>query len=250
VRTTIIDVTVLSLALLGLAGCGGDPEPQPEGEQPASQPASQPTTGSDPVPGAPRDPKLAEVEDHWQRGMQMMHEGNLEAAIQAFSRSIELEPGHVPSIASRAITYRSMGKTDAALADVSRAIELTREAPFLEELLEFRGSIYTETGKYAEGEKDLTRVIDGGRDDAELRLYRAICLLELGQLDRSMADIEKALEKTPSEGAKSVIFQIRGRVKEQQGDIPGALADFERSVAMGNTEAEEDLTRLKGRKGR
>lgn len=250
--TTIIVDIVLGLALLGLAGCGGDPEPQPEPAPGATTgPASQPaTTTADPVPGAPNDPRLAEVEDHWKRGMQMMHEGELEAAVQAFTRSIELAPDHIHSLASRAITYRELGKPDLAIGDVTRAIQLTREKEFLVQLLEFRGKVYTtDLGKFAEGEKDLTRLIDGGTDDAELRLYRAICLLELGRLDDSMADIEKALTMSPNDGAKSVLFQMRGRVKEQQGDIPGAMADFERSVAMGNADAEEDLTRLKGPKG-
>jgi tetratricopeptide (TPR) repeat protein len=244
VRTTTILGT---LVLLGLAGCGGDPEPQPEPR--ADGPASRPAT--DAASGAPGDPRAAEVEDHWRRGMQSLNEGDLHEAVQAFDRSIELAPDHAHAIASRAIARRYLGEPDAAIEDVTRAIELTKEPAFLLDLLEFRGTVYTrDLGKFVEGEKDLTRVIEGGKDDAELRLYRAICRFEAGDLDGSMADVQKALEMTPNDGAKAVLFQMRGRVKEKKGDLAGARADLERSVAMGNEDAQEDLQKVREQQGR
>jgi tetratricopeptide (TPR) repeat protein len=248
-RHTIIVALALALVLAGCASEPDHPEPQGEAAQGEAAPSPGASTEAQPAP-SPADPKSAEVEDHWRRGMQLMQEDRLAEAVQAFDRSIELAPDHAPSLASRAIAHRALGKLDLAVEDVSRAIEVTKEQPFRIDLLEFRGSVYLEAEKYAEGDADLTQVIDGGKDDAELRLYRAICRLETGKLDEAMADVEKALQAAPNDGAKSVLFEVRGRVKEQKGDLEGALADFEKAASLGNDQVEEHQQRVRKALGR
>lgn len=233
-------LSALTALALALAGCASDPEPVPES---APVPVEEA-----PVATASADPAATEAADHSRRGMQLLSEERFDEAVQSFSRAIQLTPVDAYPYAGRALALNHLGKGDEAVADVSKAISLTEgtaDQGLELDLYAFRGSVLTELEQWKQGEADLTRCIDGGKDEIELRLSRSICLLELGEPERALADAEAVVTHAPNEEVKARGLRLRGLVHERQGAVDRAVADFEAAAAAGNTEAADDLERVR-----
>ncbi len=262
---------LLCLGLLALVvGCSSDPEPAPappeheaEERSGAERDAAPVSTSTVTPPAAPAGAVDAsaptaggasaadEAKEHSRLGMQHLSDGLHQEAEQAFSRAIELTPQDAFPHAARALARNHMGQSEAAVADVSRAIELAnRDDGFVLDLYAFRGSVQTELQRWAEGEADLTRCVDRGKDEVELRLSRGTCLLELGQLDRALADADSAVARAPDADALGRGLWLRGLVHERAGRLEPAAADLEASVQAGNTACLDDLTRVRAALGR
>jgi tetratricopeptide (TPR) repeat protein len=230
----------LAALALVLAGCSSDPEPVPE---PAPVEAAPVTTT------AAADPVTDEATDHSRRGMALLNEQRFDEAVQSFSRAIQLTPDDAYPYAGRALAHNQLGKSEEAVTDVSKAIELTERTTdqgFVLDLYALRGWVLTDLGRWKEGEADLTRCIDNGKDELELRLSRGICLLELGQPDRALADAEAVITHAPEgDDTRSRGLRLRGLVHEHGGAVDKAIADFEAAAAAGNADAEEDLERVR-----
>lgn len=233
---------VTAMTLL-LAGCSSDPEPTPE---PEPAPA---TASTEPAPAAPTDPVTAEAQDHSRRGVQLLNDKAYDEAAQSFTRVLQLTPDDPYAYAGRAVAFDELNRDEEAVADATKAIAIAErsgaDAVFVLDLHELRGTVLTDLGRFEEGEADLTRCIENGRDDSELRLRRSICLLELEQLDRALADAEVVVANAPNDEVKGRGLQLRGFVHERQGSVDKAVADFEAAIAVGNTGAEEDLERVR-----
>lgn len=257
--------------VLVVAGCSSDPEPAPEptpapvNVEPApattASATSSTTTASTAPPIAPseaaaketaaKEAAAKEADDHCRLGLQYLNEGRHDDAVQAFSRAVELTPEEAFPHAARALALNHLGKSEAAVEDASRAIELADAGDaFVIDLYAFRGSVCTDLERWAEGEADLTRCIEGGKDAFELRLSRGTCELELGRLDRALTDADAAISRAPDEDARGRALWLRGLVHERAGRLEAALADLEAAAHAGNTDCADDRARVRAALGR
>lgn len=244
-----------------MVGCSS-PEPAPAPPTGPAAPTADPAlTPADPAPAtsttssstsAPATETAATAaEEHCRLGMQCLNEGRLDDAVQAFTRAIELAPADAFPLAARALARNQLGDGEAAVEDVSAAIALARaDEGFVLDLYAFRGSVCTELQRWAAGEADLTRCVESGKDEVELRLSRGTCLLELGQLERALADAEAVVARAPDEDARGRGLWLRGLVHERAGRLEAALADLEAAAEAGNTHSADDLARVRAALGR
>jgi hypothetical protein len=81
-----------------------------------------------------------------------------------------------------------------------------------------------------------------GLHDDETRLWRGWARLGLGQFGEAAADLDAVLGPNPlTEPAgewRPIAAYLRAVLREAQGDLPGALHDFELAVALGLTDTE------------
>ena len=99
----------------------------------------------------------------------------------------------VEALRSRGSFYKSLGKSELAIADFSRAIELKPEQS---SYYRDRGDYYREQDKYKLALADLNKAIELLTDDGDLEAYisRAALFVNMEQFDKAITDYEKYVE--------------------------------------------------------
>ncbi|MGK7941380.1 MAG: tetratricopeptide repeat protein [Crocosphaera sp.] len=190
--------------------------------------------------------------------------GEYEQAIADYTKVIELAPKD-PSLADwyflRAYLYYKMGDDKKVLADLNKAIEID---PIDPEYYAQRGRYYDFNGQYALAIKDMTKAIDLKPDHADYYDTRGDFKYSLGdshgaledynqaiELDpnhapayfrrgglyanqfkdyeKAMKDYDRAIEINPKYG---VAYESRGILRKSLSDLPGALGDYNRAIAL------------------
>ncbi|HKS16948.1 MAG TPA: tetratricopeptide repeat protein, partial [Planctomycetota bacterium] len=73
-------------------------------------------------------PLQERTNEHYDRGHELLGKGDLDGAIAAFTKSIELDPKHLASYNERGLARKKKYLLAEAVADFSRAIELDRKS--------------------------------------------------------------------------------------------------------------------------
>jgi tetratricopeptide (TPR) repeat protein len=138
--------------------------------------------------GTPQTPQ-----EYLDRGVSQRRAGKPEAAIADLTRALELDPALATAFAQRALARNELGQQEAAITDFTQAIEL-----------------------------------DGTQADPYFN--RGLTYLNLARLEAALADFTTASDLTPGDIST---FAMRGEVKRRLGDAAGAIADLEhaRSIA-------------------
>ena len=66
---------------------------------------------------------------------------------------------------------------------------------------------------------------------ADVRYYRAVAALELGDLPGARVDLQ-AIESGPEAESFALVHHLRGRILEREGELPAALAEYRRYLAL------------------
>ena len=105
-----------------------------------------------------------------------------------------------------------------------------------------RGRRAMDAGDLAAAEAGFDEACRLGLNDAETKLWRGWARLGLGKFDAAAADLGAVLGRDPLEPPagewRPIAAYLRAVLREAQGDLPGALSDFELAVALGLTDAD------------
>jgi Tfp pilus assembly protein PilF len=129
----------------------------------------------------------------WQQGYQAHMDGDLESAVELYTRSIELSPT-AEAYTFRGWAYSHMGRTDDALEECHKAIEVDPDF----------GNPYNDIGAY---------------------------LMAKGQLDEAVEWFEKA-KQAPRYEPRHFPFMNLGRVYAAKGMVRRAIEEFERALQI------------------
>jgi tetratricopeptide (TPR) repeat protein len=95
--------------------------------------------------------------------------------------------------------------------------------------------------------KDYVGAIDDFNESLKLKPDYKLALLERGvtyyQTEKdalAMADLNKSIELNPKSDRA---FLFRGKLKKYMNDLPGSCADLKQAKSLGNTMAQEELTK-------
>ncbi|HTU88745.1 MAG TPA: tetratricopeptide repeat protein [Gemmataceae bacterium] len=127
------------------------------------------------------------------KGTLLMRQGDFDGAIDAFTRAIELDPRFASAYCNRGLARIDKGDFDGAIADSSKAIELNPKDPF----------------------PFINR--------ANARILKGV------DPDASIADATRALELRP--GIPAALLNL-GMARSQKGDYDGAIAEFDKAIAI------------------
>jgi tetratricopeptide (TPR) repeat protein len=128
--------------------------------------------------------------------------------------------------ARRANAFAAAGKKDAALTDLSKAIELS---PALAGLYSNRGTVYFATGNLERALADYNEAIKLKADFAGAYFNRGNLYSRIGKLDNALADLTAAVKLDPSYASayfnRAIVYSRMGRTKQ-------AHADFRRTLKL------------------
>ena len=153
-----------------------------------------------PEPGTLPDALTGETltaEEYYQRGLDTADRGDYEAAIQDFTRAIELEYAPLNLVYyDRGTAYHNLGDYEAAIADYSRSIELD--------------------------------------PDCENECYfdynnRGVAYYGLGDLQAALADYSTAISFNPT---YALAYNNRGYLRDEMGEPTLALSDWDVATTL------------------
>lgn len=146
---------------------------------------------------------------------------------------------------SRAQALMRSGKTDEALAEFDRALDLD---PHNAEALYSRGLLYQGQGQHQLAVDDFTAANGLTPQRAEPLLGRAISYLALDKPKEAAADLDEAVQDDPQ---NSQIWVNRGIAYERLGDNAKAASSYSRAVTLRPRDdvARSGLARVGGKPG-
>ncbi len=129
----------------------------------------------------------------WREGYAAQMQGDVQRAVELYTKSIELRPT-AEAYTFRGWAYSSMGRTDDAVAECHKAIEVDPDF----------GNPYNDIGAY---------------------------LMAKGELDEAIEWLEKA-KRAPRYEPRHFPFMNLGRVYAAKGMVRGAIEEFEGALRI------------------
>jgi tetratricopeptide (TPR) repeat protein len=127
----------------------------------------------------------------------------------------------------RGYGYSLIGEPDLALADYNQSIKLNKS---LSNGLALRGVLMSTSFFRPDlALEDYGEALRLAPKDAEVRTNRAFLLLDKGDLDGAISDIDQVIKSSPKYARA---FQARGRYYTIKGDAARAAPDFERAKQL------------------
>lgn len=160
------------------------------------------------------------------RGAVYDQRGTPEKALVDYNRALSLDPESVTAYSCRGTMWDSRGDYEKAIADYNRAVELR---PKMAVMYVNRGSTYLRKGDRARAINDLSVAVE--LDPAYLKAYfqRANAYFDLGQYDKAIRDYSKTLDLDRN---YSEAYVNRGLCYAKTGDKTRAGQDLKRAMEL------------------
>ena len=181
------------------------------------------------------DPKNAAA--YFKRGTTFQKLNNPERSIEDLGKAIELEPAHADAFYARAAANETLRRYEQAIDDYSKAISYGTSAG---DAYFRRGSANQKTGMYESAIADYTKAIKSNAKDKNAYYNRGVVNNDLGRFEQAIADYSKVIDLDPK--ARDA-FHKRGFINIELGHDSKAIADLSKAIEFGITNAEIYMTR-------
>lgn len=158
------------------------------------------------------------------QGNEYASKGDYAQAIEAYTKSIRLDPGLATTFYLRGKAYYRNRDDDRAIQDYKEAIRL--QPDYGEAFLE-RGHVYEDKSDYTHAIQDYTQAIRIRADDSYLRYDRAFAYERTGQYQPAIADLTEVVRRFPK---AADAYRNRGRLWLYAGNPAQAQQDLSRAV--------------------
>jgi lipoprotein NlpI/Leu/Phe-tRNA-protein transferase len=164
--------------------------------------------------------------DFFFEGMALYRAGQLDEAIAAYTKAIELNPKNAMVFSNRGNVYNYKGLWDMAIRDYDKAIELD---PKNAVTFNNRGTVYSDKGLWDMAIRDYDKAIELDPKYAGSFSNRGNVYREKGLWDMAIRDHDKAIELDPK-NAKA--FNNRGIAYRDKGLWDMAIRDFDKAIEL------------------
>jgi tetratricopeptide (TPR) repeat protein len=184
------------------------------------------------------DPHYAKA--YANRGTVRHKSGNLEGALHDFTRALTLDSDYTEAYHNRGVVYEKLGQYDKAILDFTAALS---RKPDLYFSLNDRGVAYRKKGSVRRAVADFDAAIAISPQYANAYNNRAKAYFDLQDDGQAVSDASQAIHLWP-EFADA--FHTRGRALERLGRLTEAIEDYQRTIALDETNvaAQSDLNRV------
>lgn len=169
--------------------------------------------------------------DYRSRGWRAGELGDHQAAIEAFTKAIEMQGDFASDYFNRGYAYQELEAYGEAISDYTKAIELD---PGNAAIHNNRGNTYAALGQYEEAIADYNKAIDLNSTDADIYCNRGSTYDDMDEYEKAIADYDKAIELDP---ADSTAYNNRGYTYSRMGRYRDAIADCNRAIELAPEDA-------------
>jgi tetratricopeptide (TPR) repeat protein len=184
--------------------------------------------------------KIVEMHNaaNWnKKGIEARTSGNYTFAVDAFSKTIELNPQEASAYYNRGNAYYYLGQYQRAIEDYNEAIRLK---PNYANAYINRGNVYDKLGQYQRAIEDYNEAIRLKPDDADAYNNRGISYKNLGQHQRTIEDFNQAIRLKPD---YANAYNIRGAVYNSFGQYQRAIEDYNEAIRLKPDDADAYFSR-------
>jgi tetratricopeptide (TPR) repeat protein len=179
---------------------------------------------------------FTEPQVYRQRGDLLLELGNADGALSDLRRAALAAPDDAVALTQLALAEQTAGRREVALETVTRAIAAN---PAYAAAYGVRAAIHSAGGDVEAALADYAAASTNDADDPRYRVGRADLLVRAGRLGEAMVDLQAALAIDPGLG---VALDLKADILESQGQYAAALTALE---ATGRTGAEIMLRRAR-----
>ncbi len=159
-------------------------------------------------------------------GALALQAGNMPAALEHFSRAVEVAPDFAQGFNNRGVALQQMKRWDEALASFDRAAALQ---PNFTDALYNRGVVLGEMKRWEEALQAYARALELDPRNARVHNNRGNVLQKLRRWNEALASYERALEARPDHPE---VLNNRGTVLRELRRWDEAVRDFHRALAL------------------
>jgi len=176
----------------------------------------------------------------FEKGRRLLFNEKYDEAFEAFTNSINIDPGNAQAYVGRGATYGKKSQDDMALKDLNKAISINPNDAWA---YLNRGALYNLNGQYDSAIEDLNRAI--AIDPFFVRAYasRGNSNAQKGQYEKAFNDFDKAIAIDPND---PLAYGFRGLVHAGMGQHDKAISDLEKSCDLGAEIACRELKKYSG----
>ncbi len=146
--------------------------------------------------------------------------GDLQGALEDYTKSITLNPEFGETYFKRARTYDALGNIPAAISDYDKAIQMI---PDFTEAYNSRGWDNFQSGKARAAVNDFNKAIALDANYAEAYNNRGWVYYQAGDIKSAIPDFSKAIALLPNFDKP---YYNRAEIKSKTGDFIGAIEDY------------------------
>ncbi|MBE9161292.1 tetratricopeptide repeat protein [Tychonema sp. LEGE 06208] len=171
-------------------------------------------------------PNPIKAKEYYEQGVEKSRNQDAEAALQAFNKSIQLNPNNADSFYLRGNANYDLKKYQEAIADYSQAIALN---PKYFKAYFNRGLARNDFNDRRGAIEDYTQVLKLQPNDVDTYYERGITYLELQDYNMAIQDFTEAIRLQP----KLVkAYHSRGLARAGSGDLQGAIGDYTEAIKL------------------
>jgi len=148
-------------------------------------------------------------------GVILENRNDMNRALMCLNKALSIEPANGGFLYNRAMIFDRLGRKEESIADYTKALGLDPAISL--KILSNRAVLLTETGKYAEAEMDLSRLISADSSNYMYYYNRAYTRLKQNKVYDAVEDYRAVLKLHPGdEQASGALREIARGLSRQQ----------------------------------
>jgi tetratricopeptide (TPR) repeat protein len=160
------------------------------------------------------------------RGAVKINMGDLQGAIDDFTKAIELSPEDAAAYSNRGMAYSSTGRLERAIEDYDKAVELN---PNYAGVYNNWGKTEQDKGDLDKAVKNYDKAIELNPNFADAYNNRGNAYQAKGDLDKAIKDYDKAIELNPY---FALAYFNRGNAYNNKGDHDKAIKNYHKAIEL------------------
>jgi len=175
----------------------------------------------------------SDAQDHYNYAVLLAQLGQTDAALEAASKALQLDPALLNGLILRGGLYQQTGAYEAGIADFTRLLQIIENDTSTDD------DVSMEPKSQIEYERHMPK-----RDQMDMaRICRINCNAALGRIEDALRDIEVFLE-TGDTIMQAYAHGFLGDQHMEKGQLEAAIQEYERAVQLSPAEHEYRLKRV------
>ncbi|NIS78992.1 MAG: tetratricopeptide repeat protein [Anaerolineales bacterium] len=183
------------------------------------------------VSGVLPTPGGASAKFHFDRGVSLVQEGDLEESIAEFEQAIRIQPDYALAYHTLGVAYYETRRLEEAKVAFENAIQ---HDPDLATAHAWLGNVYNEYGLYQRGLEEVDEALRLDPALPEGHLFKGYILLNLSRIDDAQAAFEKTLALDPEFAEAHLMLSL---LYFERDDFTQALAHIDQALEIDTVEA-------------